>query len=352
MSQIHTRSFAKFLTCGVCWSLLAMLATTAHGQQQGTQKQRSRVIPAGADREPGDQRPPASGAPASNRQPRPQAAPLRIARLSPELEQILQNWEISSSKIKRLTGNHLRYKYDSVFETEKHAYGSFLFEAPDRGYFEIKSRVIGKDVKGRMYKTVVGDMPERWVCNGQEIYKIDDHEKTYQVDIIPPEHRGTNIIDSPLPFLFGMKVEKAKMRYDFELVSQTETQIRLRVKPLLLQDASAWQEAQIILDAKAYLPRAVQLLDPPGTTRTSYVFDDLEVNTSRFFWESDPLKPKLKGYQPVVGGAQAANPTTPLSRAPASKSGQPAAGPPVRSADGASRTSPTAKKTTARSVRN
>lgn len=287
----------------------------------------------------------------SGKKPRPEAVPYRIPKLSSELELILKNWEVASSKINRLSGKHYRIVYDSTFEVETHAEGTYLYEAPDKGYFAVSPVKIGPKEEGKKFKKKVSAKSERWVCNGQEVFVIDDEAKTYRVIIIPPESRGENIIDGPLPFLFGMKAEKAKMRYDFALIKQVDDppEIWLLVKPLLQQDAANWKEAQVIINAKTYLPKAVRLVNPNGASVTVHSFPDPEVNKARWPFQSDPLKPNLKNYKVAVNPEPA-----PPPRAATKPRALPSTGnSPVRSADSSgSGAGTTPKKTTPKSVRN
>src|SRR5262249_55871120 len=62
---------------------------------------------------------------------------LHIEQLDPELKKILKNWEVESSKFKRLEGGFARRRYDKVFEVEFWATGKFVYESPDKGYYEL-----------------------------------------------------------------------------------------------------------------------------------------------------------------------------------------------------------------------
>ncbi len=142
---------------------------------------------------------------------------------------------------------------------------------------------------------------ERWVCTGKEVIRIDDQEKTYEKVPIPPESQGQNIIDGPLPFLFGMKADQAKRRYKMKLLKQTDTDIRIEVIPLRGTDTNNWSKAVVIIDAKKFVPNAVQLFDPTGS-ETVHVFKDVEINPTKWIWQQDPFKPNLRSYKPALTG--------------------------------------------------
>jgi hypothetical protein len=137
--------------------------------------------------------------------------------------------------------------------------------------------------------------------------QVNDEEKTVEVFSIPPDARGENIMEGPLPFLFGMPAEKAKRRYVLTLLKQDENQIWLGVKPRWQQDAANWKEAKVILNRDTYLPSAVMLVDPTGNLETVYSFRKLEANykgkrpgiLQRIWPVKDPFKPDLDGYKLV-----------------------------------------------------
>jgi TIGR03009 family protein len=238
---------------------------------------------------------------------------LQVEKVSPELQQVLEDWEKSSRTIESLQGEHRRFVYDKVFQVEKHAKGQFYYEAPDKGRIDISKIDVPPGAVGQM-KGPAGapfklqsDRPERWICTGQEIMQVNDEEKTVEVFSIPPDARGENIMEGPLPFLFGMPAEKAKRRYVLTLLKQDENQIWLGVKPRWQQDAANWKEAKVILNRDTYLPSAVMLVDPTGNLETVYSFRKLEANykgkrpgiLQRIWPVKDPFKPDLDGYKLV-----------------------------------------------------
>jgi TIGR03009 family protein len=239
--------------------------------------------------------------------PRPAAPePLKIDILSPELEKILKNWELTTSGFKKMTGEFSRFKYDKTFEVEWRAEGKFAYEAPDKGNYVLSSATIQngevskkKSKDGTPY-TLKPDNPERWVCTGKEVIKINEKEKTYEKLPIPPDSQGENIMDGPLPFLFGMKADQAKKRYRLSLNEKTSKEvIWLDVYPREQKDAANWSKATVIIDAKSFEPHAVKLLDPTGA-ESVHVFKNIVINPKRGFFEGDPFKPNLRNLQLVL----------------------------------------------------
>jgi len=142
-----------------------------------------------------------------------------------------------------------------------------------------------------------------------QVLAIDEDRKEFQRFPIPVENRGQNIADGPLPFLFGISEEKIRMRYHITLHNdpaqggQHNLQagiIHLRVKPLWQQDAANWSRAEVMLDAKSYLPKAIRLIHPGENAETVYVFYDVKRNAGRgvfALWRGSPFEPKLTGYK-------------------------------------------------------
>ncbi|WP_298867252.1 PASTA domain-containing protein [uncultured Gimesia sp.] len=239
--------------------------------------------------------------------PNPADAVLQVQQLPPALEEILKNWERESKKINKLQGKHTRYWYDDVFQVEKHSEGKFYYEQPDKGRIDITPTEIPKGAQGRKknakgisYQLKPGDN-ERWICDGNRIFSIDEQEKTYEVYPIPLERRGANIMEGPLPFLFGMPAKVAKKRYFLKLLIDEPTRIVIAVKPRRRADAANYSEAKVMLNPKTYLPSAVQLIHPGGNQSTVYTFSDVEANKKRGLlgiWLGEkPFTPNLDDYQ-------------------------------------------------------
>jgi len=246
---------------------------------------------------------------------RPPAERLRIEPLAPELEQILIEWEQESAKIKTLVGEHERIVYNSVFEVEKVAAGKFFYDSPDKGRIDIKGLepkegAVSKKTNpktGQPYR-LEADQETRWICTGKEIMNINDAEKSFEMFPLPEELQGTNIIHGPLPFLFGMKADEAKRRFEVAYVAENDPRknnekvVWLTAKPRQDADKENFQLATIILDRKRYLPLAVKLLDPSGNLETVYTFKELHVNKREVIppvFRNDPFHPTLRGYKMV-----------------------------------------------------
>jgi len=255
---------------------------------------------------------------------RPQPQPWREQQLSPELERVLIDWAAETGKIQRLRGSHTRYMYNLTWQVQEVATGHFYYGAPDMGRIDINGANLKNVRQVKKSKTpphkpfkLEASQPERWICDGTKIMQINDADKKYDVFPIPADKRGRNIMEGPLPFLLGMPPDKAKKRYILELLEKPKTappaQVWLKIEPRLRADAANWREAMVILDSKGmYLPVAVKLIHPAGTTETVYTFGNFKVNSRapifRWWRDKNPFAPKLTGYKRSIIAAGAAVP--------------------------------------------
>lgn len=250
-------------------------------------------------------------------QPRPNGEALRVETLDPKLEQILKDWERESAKIKVLQGEHKRSEFNKVFGVEKQSKGMFYFEAPDKGRIDMQ----GIEVKPGAKSTTVDPVTKKpyelscgadegWICTGNEVLVLTPSEKQFEAFPIPPNMQGANIIQSPLPFLFGMKADDAKRRFQLTLRGQNDTSYVIDAVPRLQMDAQNYSHAMIALDKVTFIPRGVQLIDPAGTKMTKYTFSNIQVNPPRnsvlsalggwFGRDTDPFHPELRGWKKIL----------------------------------------------------
>lgn len=238
----------------------------------------------------------------------------------PRIDALLDKWSQRTKQIKKLQGRHMRATRDFAFGTESWAEGKFYVEMPDKGRIDVepyskslpdpKKVLPRRNPAGRFVKLdIVKDTKhDRWICDGKEIKVVNDDDKTYEAVKIPPNQRGVNIMDGPLPFLFGMPPDKAKARYEFKLLEEKETAYAIQVRPNWKQDAVDWAQAELLLDRTTFLPREVHLHNAAGTTETVYLFSKPEINSINYIFWRDPFAPSLTFYRRSVHNNPAAGP--------------------------------------------
>ena len=241
-----------------------------------------------------------------------QEAVVQLDPQAAELDRILIEWHKKSGEIQRLEGEHVRIIYDYVFQVATRAKGKFYYEAPDKGRIDLVPDLKGKGAQfekinpstnKKVILTAQPDQPERWICDGKQVLVIDEVQKSAQQYPLPAEARGNNIMDGPLPFLFGMPPQKAKQRYTMKLLQSNAKDIDIIVYPRWKQDLANYKWARIRIERATMLPMAVQMLDPAGSRETVYTFPRIAKNPKKgilpsfFPWkEKDVFQPDLSKY--------------------------------------------------------
>ena len=236
-----------------------------------------------------------------------------------ELWDVLKDWSEKSAGFERLEGEILRREYETTFAVERVGTGYFYYEAPDKGRLDLNAVTItpqmltAREQKGAKVKrrekdgapfTLESGQPMKWICDGQRVINIDVDVKTASVNKLPEELRGGNIMNGPLPFLFGLPPLEAVNRFALKLTrapTQQSPFAILKAIPKRSDDASSWKEAEVILDTRTGLPAHVRLLRPSGNLEDVYSFSKLRMNRPGGkifeFFGRRPFKVDLRDYQ-------------------------------------------------------
>ncbi|QDT16963.1 hypothetical protein [Alienimonas californiensis] len=253
---------------------------------------------------------------------RPDPQAMRVDAVSPALQATLQAWYDATKDVQKLEGSHIQVLSDDSFRTEAHSVGKFFYEGPDKGRIDLDPRPESQcrpRARGAQapYEVTAGEV-KKWVCDGTKLMQIDEAKKEVTVTEIPPQHRGENIMNGPLPFLLGMPPEVVKRRFKISFppnheppaadmqrwLADPNSTVMLKVLPLQKQDAQNWSEAWVELSKPDFLPKNVKLYAPGGGSDTMYQFHDLKTNDERglirkLFGQGDPFQPNLRGYKAI-----------------------------------------------------
>jgi TIGR03009 family protein len=222
----------------------------------------------------------------------PGGAPFVLSPVDQQyVDQILQMWEASSSKIKTFDCKFERWNYDPVFGPGKDttgqdiasikSHGQLTYSKPDRGSFKINEiyRYVKQDQnQPGEYVLQEHEVGEHWVCNGKAIYEYKHDKKQLVVQALPPQLRGTAIVDGPLPFLFGAEAKKLKARYWIRVKQSNAATIWLEAHPRGQADAANYHHVEVMLERKTMMPNAIQVHMPNGQSRAVYMFQEPTVN--------------------------------------------------------------------------
>ncbi|MGE0607529.1 MAG: hypothetical protein AB7O62_10575 [Pirellulales bacterium] len=211
-----------------------------------------------------------------------------------QLDKVLLAWQQRTQKIKKFRCGFTMWvkrggaQVGGKNEPEQKK-GEIYYSNPDRGSYEI-----------------LEEGGDHWICDGRSVFIYNHPAKKVEENILPVELQGRSISEGPLPFLFGAEAEKQKRRYYMRVVTppgaQQDGKIWIEAFPKFQADAGNFRRATVILDLKEMLPFALEIIDPTGSSKTAYQFEDVRVNEllPTGIW-NNPYSPKVpKGYVKVV----------------------------------------------------
>lgn len=205
-----------------------------------------------------------------------------------QLQLILQKWEQSSQATKLLECKFTRWHFNELKASggyyASRAEGMIRYAAPDKGlYYISKLEEITGEQDG---KPVYGPNPEEpgeyWVCNGNELMEFDRAKKECTIQVIPPEMRGQQIFNSPLPFVFNLKAQEIEQRYWLRQLPAPEGKnvIVLEAWPKLQQDRAQYKFVTVVVTQDTFLPEAL-VLYAPNATQTNMIRDHYEFSGAK-----------------------------------------------------------------------
>ncbi len=257
----------------------------------------------------------------------PVGAPFQLSPVEQQfVDQILQMWENEGAKIKTFDCRFERWEYDPVFGPGDDtpaikSFGQLTYSKPDRGSFKIDEihRYVQQDAnQPGEYILQKHEVGEHWVCDGKAIFEYKHDKKQLVVQPLPPEMRGTAIVDGPLPFLFGAEADKLKRRYWIRSKQSNAESIWLEAFPRHQADAANYHHVEVMLERKTMMPTAIQVHMPNGRSRAVYMFQDPTVNgTMNQLFGSLFNSPRTPlGWKRVVQEAPAESPPGPQATQP------------------------------------
>jgi len=191
-------------------------------------------------------------APVAPAQPVPPAAPAPNAA---RLDALLQKWEQEMKKVDVLAAEMNRTALDKVRGDVTTFSGHAKYMKPNLAALEM----VRKDNP---------QVFEKYLCTGTYLYEYAVTTKQIRVHDLPKPVNGNVSDDNFLSFLFGMKAEQAKQRYDLRLVKEDQWYIYIEVLPRTAADKADFQKARLILNVSNFLPRQVWFQQPNGNEIT------------------------------------------------------------------------------------
>lgn len=233
-------------TLVIAISGVSLEANLCHAQQQT-------ATPQNAGQQALAQRTPAQQAPAQQPGGRP-FAPLG-AQEQGRLDQLLLAWQQQSQAMKTLECNFERWEYDAQGAPAgmhwKKATGTIKYANPDKGLFLDETVNVYQGMKEG--KPQYGPSPQvqgdYWVCTGKEVHSYDRSEKKCTILELPANMQGTQIFNSPLPFVFNLDAQEIKQRYWVRTMPVKDASTYLiEAWPKTQQDRAQYKLVQVALN--------------------------------------------------------------------------------------------------------
>jgi TIGR03009 family protein len=222
------------------------------------------------------------------------------------MDWLLQQWEKQSARLKSLDVMILRTDETPDWGDMEFYEGRALFKAPNLAFIDfnkIKQDAKKKPIWDPAKKKWVSTPYERIVCTGTEVWQY--RSDVQQIFIFPLEKNEQEkaIEEGPLPFLFNMRADDAKKRYQMTLISKDEKSYGVSIKPKLEVDKESFRQAFVKLDKVYLLPIRIVMISPDGKSKKDFQLGPMSpnkvVNDKNF--EGKPLGPPWKVIRTPAG---------------------------------------------------
>jgi TIGR03009 family protein len=239
----------------------------------------------------------ATGGQAAANAPFPALGPQALA----QLQTVLKSWETQSQGTKTLECKFKRWHFDmfaapaGVHAT--YAEGMIKYAAPDNGLFRVDSLVFFNGMKNDKptYQPQPNKFGEHWVCNGEQLFELDRTKKECRIQDLPPNLKGQQIFNSPLPFVFNLRAHEIQARYWVRQVQAPKPDLVLiEAWPKLQVDRAQYKLVQVALN-KAFLPEALIMYAPNFNAKTAPRWDHYEFSEVKRNSISDAFQNKFIG---------------------------------------------------------
>jgi TIGR03009 family protein len=167
------------------------------------------------------------------------------------LDALLIRWEQEMRSVNSIVAQCTRTSLDKTFQMTEVFEGTARYMKPSLAMLEMQKR--GK-----------ADAFEKYICTGTFLYEYVPQNKVIRVHELPPPKPGQVADDNFLSFLFGMKAEEARRRYDLRLVKEDQWYVYIEILPRLPGDKADFQRARLVLNNQSFLPRELWFEQPNG----------------------------------------------------------------------------------------
>jgi TIGR03009 family protein len=174
------------------------------------------------------------------------------------LDNYLLRWQQEMEKVQTLHAQLARIDKDKTFNTATKLTGYAAYMKVGTGPTAMNLAMLEMCVDGKR------EVREKFVCTGTFLYQFLPEEKQIKVFELPKPKPGQVAEDSFLSFMFGMKADEARRRYDLRLYKEDEHYIFVDVLPRFPNDRADFQRARLVLNRSNFLPRQLWFEHPNG----------------------------------------------------------------------------------------
>lgn len=251
-----------------------------YGPQQYTPQQQQQQFQAQGQNGQFQQGQPGGARVAQGAQGQPRPMPQAPFQLTPqqqdELDKVLAAWEQKSGNVSTLRVEFTLREFDPVFgpkdgTPKRVADGEIRYAAPDKGSYSV-----GKEEDAGF---------EHWVCDGQSIYEYAVAKKELIERRLPKELQNKEIVNGPMPFMFGASAAKLKQRYWMRITpvrhpAFKDKAIQIEAHPRYRQDMENFSWIEIMLAKETMMPIGLNMFMHNGVSRNSYSFGEPAINAT------------------------------------------------------------------------
>ena len=189
------------------------------------------------------------------------AAPAAAAAPTPggsALDGYLLRWEQEMQKVQTLAAQLARIDKDKTFQTTQKFVGYAQYMKSGTGPTALNLAMLQLNLEGKE------EVAEKFVCTGTYLYHFLPAQKEIRAYELPKPRPGQVGDDSFLGFMFGMRAEEARRRYELRLAKEDQWYIYVEILPRFPADKADFQRARIVLNKDSFLPRQLWFEHPNG----------------------------------------------------------------------------------------
>lgn len=185
------------------------------------------------------------------------APPSTLDPQNNRVDALLVQWEAKMKSVESLQAQIVRQDEDVRFRSKTFFEGVAKYKKPNYAILDLRMR-------GRPERF------EKFVCTGTYVYVFDQDNKELRVYDLPSKS-GQVSEDNFLSFLFEIKAEDAKRRYELSFFKDPDANYYyLKILPRTEADKAEFKTALLALSRETLLPRTLILDDSSGKRRTQW----------------------------------------------------------------------------------